>query len=162
MKIFFLLLFLLTPTLHLDAQCVNVSDDAQPLYTTLSGHLLTEMDWGPPNYGESPKTDSKMKTLLLKLNHPISICKTTDRSAITLDCIQVAAVDCLVPSSLFDGQEVGVYGFLYNADFANQVTPVLIGCKHLAATGVVLSQEELAALKNYRCQSTGGGIQKGG
>jgi hypothetical protein len=158
MKILLFFIFLLMPVLNLDAQCINVSDDAQPLYTTLSGHLLTEMDWGPPNYGESPKTDRKLKTLLLKLNHPISICKTTDRPAMTLDCVQVAAVNCLVPSSLLDGQNVGVYGFLYNADFANQVTPVLIGCKRLTAMGADLSPEKLAALKNYRCQSTGGGI----
>ena len=158
MKILLLLLFLLVPALHLDAQCVNVTDDAQPFYTTLSGHLLTEMDWGPPNYGESPQTDRKLKTLLLKLNHPISVCKTADHPAITLDCIQVAAVDCLVPSSLLNGQDMKVYGFLYNADFANQVTPILIGCKHLTATSVDLSPAELAALKSYRCQSTGGGI----
>ncbi len=40
---------------------------------TLTGLLVTEMAYGPPNYGENPETDKKEYFPVLKLSNPINI-----------------------------------------------------------------------------------------
>ncbi len=46
----------------------------EPELVTLSGTLQTEQRYGPPNYGEDPKTDMKMKILVLHLSSPVETC----------------------------------------------------------------------------------------
>lgn len=39
----------------------------------VSGILQKEEHWGPPNFGENPATDSKIKILVLTLDHPLQV-----------------------------------------------------------------------------------------
>lgn len=40
---------------------------------TLRGALVREAHWGPPNFGETPKIDSRFDAWLIKLDDPIAI-----------------------------------------------------------------------------------------
>jgi len=45
----------------------------EPAVTTLTGILMNKEFFGPPGYGEDPKTDSKEHTAILILTHPIRV-----------------------------------------------------------------------------------------
>jgi hypothetical protein len=40
---------------------------------TLAGHLSRQFFWGPPNFGENPKTDSKVLIWTLSLTYPVPV-----------------------------------------------------------------------------------------
>jgi hypothetical protein len=44
-----------------------------PNKTTLIGRLIIETRFGPPNYGEAPLTDKKVKIYILRLSTPITV-----------------------------------------------------------------------------------------
>ena len=45
-----------------------------PRSVALPGKLTEVRNYGPPNYGENPKTDARVKVLVLKLARPLSVC----------------------------------------------------------------------------------------
>src|SRR5277367_5490677 len=49
-----------------------------PEITTLDGHLETHWEYGPPGFGETPKTDPHFKILVLRLDHPIDVLPPKD------------------------------------------------------------------------------------
>lgn len=45
----------------------------EPAVVELKGRLITKTYFGPPNYGENPKTDSKETLPLLQLSEPVNV-----------------------------------------------------------------------------------------
>jgi hypothetical protein len=45
----------------------------EPAIVELSGSISLEVHYGPPNFGENPKTDKKEQVPILKLQLPISV-----------------------------------------------------------------------------------------
>ncbi|MBI1749101.1 MAG: DUF4431 domain-containing protein [Acidobacteria bacterium] len=45
----------------------------EPAVVELQGRLTIELKYGPPNYGEQPRTDAKLKVPVLRLHEPIDI-----------------------------------------------------------------------------------------
>ena len=45
----------------------------EPATVQLEGRLTVQSKYGPPNYGESPKTDEKVKVPVLVLSVPINV-----------------------------------------------------------------------------------------
>ncbi len=149
-------------SLHLIyAQCISASENAMhPAIVSLTGHFVTEKDWGGPNFGESPKTDSQFQSVLLKLDHPITQCGNTHDQEKTLDCVQIFPLDCgAIPDSMLYGQHVTVSGILDTASSPYQITPIIMECRKIKTHGVDLNAQEEKDLKLYRCKSSGGGIQ---
>lgn len=155
-KLFLLFLFFTNAHL-LFAHCVTIPDDTEPnLNLALSGYLLDEEEWGPPNFGDDPKHDMKYKILLLKLDTPLSVCNPQDTNAglKTLDCIQVGNA-CSTPLIPYTGKHITISGNAFGADNAWKVTPLVMNCQNYTEDqSVSLSATELAALKGYRCNST--------
>jgi hypothetical protein len=94
--------------------------------TELTGRVSIQTFFGPPNYGESPETDSKERQAILHLNRPI--CTTsTDDSPAEENQTDVTLVPMgnfsLVP---FDGKPVTVRGELFHAITGHHHTDVLI------------------------------------
>lgn len=46
---------------------------AYPCMVTLHGKLITEHKWGPPNFGETPSKDEKVKVYILALDDTVSV-----------------------------------------------------------------------------------------
>jgi hypothetical protein len=52
-------------------RCLAISESPQSAKATLSGVLQHQWFWGPPNFGEDPKTDAHYQDFVLRLDHPL-------------------------------------------------------------------------------------------
>jgi hypothetical protein len=52
-----------------------------PARVRLSGTIAEELKYGPPGYGENPKTDRRLHILVLRLKEPVDVCADTSRVA---------------------------------------------------------------------------------
>jgi hypothetical protein len=57
-----------------DQNCPDGWLHYEPATVRLSGRLVIETRYGPPNYGEEPETDEKLRVPFLSLESPISVC----------------------------------------------------------------------------------------
>jgi hypothetical protein len=103
----------------------------EPEISVIQGILKTEMFYGPPNYGESPKTDSKEEAYILYLDAPIRVIalpKDSDYYNQTRDSITKIQ---LVPFtqniiSPHNGRHIRVTGPLWGAQTGHHHTDVLM------------------------------------
>jgi hypothetical protein len=120
-----LLLLLLIAPLTVSATC----HDLDPAVSVLTGKVIERTFYGPPNYGENPKSDSKERQALLVLDHPI--CVRRDPSIEMSQKEQNQELITLVPIGPIDlrpflGKHVRVSGKLFRAITGHHHTPVLI------------------------------------
>src|SRR3989338_2775801 len=47
----------------------------------LTGRVVSQEQYGPPNYGENPETDAKVRILVLRLSAPIELRADTGNTA---------------------------------------------------------------------------------
>jgi hypothetical protein len=106
----------------------------EPSLVTLSGTIFSRVDFGPPNYGEYPKTDSHEKHLYLKLDR--TICVAANKAANDLDDQperNISTIEMSFLPPLLDktwiGKHVAVSGTLFHAFSGHHWTPVLINVK---------------------------------
>jgi len=52
-------------------RCLAISVSPQSAKATVSGVLQRQWFWGPPNFGENPKTDAHYQDFVLRLDHPL-------------------------------------------------------------------------------------------
>ena len=107
-----------TPCLHYEPYVVRVT-----------GKLLTEPHYGPPNFGETPDEDQKLDVPVLILSHAVDVCgdptSATDQDTVrNVRKVQVVAVHLKLKA--FIGRQVSLIGHLYEAFTANHYTKVLI------------------------------------
>ena len=109
---------------HAQKPCFQYLQDG----VELSGTVFLKTFFGPPNYGEDPKTDAREQQALLRLDHPFCV------NALPSDYDEAEKeqhVVTLVPLGRFDlgpfaGKHVVVSGSLFHANTAHHHTPVLI------------------------------------
>jgi hypothetical protein len=121
MRIIFATVLLVCSSVHADTcQRYDVAN------TELTGRVSIQTFFGPPNYGESPETDSKERQAILHLNRPICTIASKDSPA-EENQTDVTLVPMgnfsLVP---FDGKPVTVRGELFHAITGHHHTDVLI------------------------------------
>lgn len=138
--------------------CMNIPDMTGPLVpATMSGYVIIERDWGPPNYGESPKTDSQHTSILLKLDHPIPFCDSSDAAYYktqSLDCIQLVD-NGPIPLASYLWKHITANGTVFSAHTGWHVTPVVLDESSFSSTQAgFTSVQNINALKTYRCNST--------
>ncbi|MCU6496328.1 DUF4431 domain-containing protein [Rugamonas sp. A1-17] len=92
----------------------------------LTGRVRVETFFGPPNFGESPETDSKERQAVLHLDRPICTVASADSPAEErqIDVTLVPMGDFTLAS--FDGKPVTVKGKLFYAITGHHHTNVLI------------------------------------
>jgi hypothetical protein len=120
----------------------------EPTKVQVSGTIILQKFYGPPNFGEDPKTDTKVDVLELKLDKPIDIGPASSIQLRAHHCVNNAAcgslyinsetysgVTCLELVDLdypahhvgnFLSNHVTVHGELYERETGNQYTDVLI------------------------------------
>lgn len=113
----------------------------EPASVTLEGRVRAETRYGPPGYGESPETDSRIRIHLLELPAPIDVCLENapdnhggPRRALGLREIHLVG---LPPDQLAGlvGQRVRVRGSLVYAAWAHDFTPVVLHARDLRLAG---------------------------
>jgi hypothetical protein len=117
-----------------------------PEVTTLTGTLLTRKFYGPPNYGEDPKTDELDTFYFLKLTQPI--CTSAEghenddspnaESEINVSKIQLYLYEATKTKYPKDrdllkavGQKFTMTGTLGHAAYAHDHTPVIMDVKSM-------------------------------
>lgn len=125
-----LLMFLFAHCLPaVTASCLHYS--ASPV--TLSGKVKLQTFFGPPNYGESPETDSRETQAILLLEKPICVeANPKDYEDAEQNQHEVTLVP-LGKENLkdYEGKQIMVQGTLYHAFNGHHHTPVLIEIKHI-------------------------------
>ncbi len=114
----------------------------EPAKVQLSGIVITQHFYGPPNFGEDPKTDQKVQVLELKLDAPVDVIaipptgigkdtyahRGADAES-AYNVKRIGLVDVQYPAHNLDaylGRRVVVSGVLYHQDNALQYTTILL------------------------------------
>jgi len=97
--------------------------------TTLQGIVTVETFYGPPNFGESPETDSKVRQAILRLDSPICTQESADEPA-ELGQVRIT----LAPTGGLNldahaGKRVTVTGALFHASTGHHRTPLLMAIR---------------------------------
>jgi hypothetical protein len=92
----------------------------EPDVVRLSGHLLIDKEYGPPNYGETPAKDEKLHVAILHLTHPLDVCgdtkdATTSESFKGLQVVQLNFSNLHTDPKRYADQKIAVKGTLYRA-----------------------------------------------
>ncbi len=97
---------------------------------TISGKLVRRMVWGPPNYGESPKTDAQYHAWFVVLDDSVHVMTGPDIGApakLTIAReIQVRRTAKQGDYFKFGNAHVVVRGKLFTQIFSGDYTPVVI------------------------------------
>ena len=100
-----------------------------PNEVELRGRLRATEQYGPPNYGENPESDQRLRVLVLTLDKPIDTCADSsseiNNEAVTgVGTVQILVVPGLNLEPLI-GQLVTLRGVLSRAVLARHFTPVV-------------------------------------
>jgi len=98
---------------------------------TLTGTIFKRTDFGPPNYGEDPKTDSREEHLYLKLDRPVCVDAARPNDDLNVAETNITKMQMVYfPRERFQsvwiGRRVTVTGALFHSFSAHHWTPVLI------------------------------------
>lgn len=111
----------------------NASASAEPYGPcgTFSGSIRIVETYGPPNYGEEPKTDSRMKSTVLTLNSPLRAnVWSADHQVQAVDTFsEVQIISKHLPakrSTLKIRRATSFTGCLYFAESGHHITKVIL------------------------------------
>lgn len=104
--------------------CVRYNEDG----VVLTGKVERRTFYGPPNYGENPRTDSRETQAILRLDRPLCTAGSVDGLEQAEDAQELVTLVPLGPFSLkpFAGKRVSVKGSLFHAHTGHHRTPILI------------------------------------
>ncbi|HEX7334337.1 MAG TPA: DUF4431 domain-containing protein [Pyrinomonadaceae bacterium] len=130
-------LFLLSG-LEVAAQQKNRWLPYEPATVELEGRLTVQSKYGPPNYGENPRTDAKVKVPVLVLLTPVNIRgtpgdATNAKSVRGVRRIQLILLNIKTPYKEFTGKIVVVKGTLFHAHSGHHYTRVVMDVSSIEA-----------------------------
>lgn len=106
-----------------------------PTVVELKGTLRVKLYYGPPNYGENPKTDAKEEMLILTLSKPVSVRGNPDPEAKfdrqSVKNIRKIQLVLTMPDKKFIGKTVLVKGTLFHAFTGHHHTDVLMNVRSI-------------------------------
>jgi hypothetical protein len=131
-KMTIIVLLILTP-----ARCFETSAQKkqwlsyEPAIVELEGKLTIEWKYGPPNFGENPKTDTKVRVPVLVLAKPVNVHGDQENFPFDVEVkgirrIQLLVFNLKVPYKQFTGRRVVVAGSLLHAFTGGHYTDVLM------------------------------------
>jgi hypothetical protein len=102
----------------------------EPAVVELRGKLIVVSKYGPPGFGENPKTDKKVKVPILFLSRSINV-RGNQASDINTESVSgVKEVQLIfqsgIPHRQFIGREVVAKGVLFHSVTGHHYTPVLL------------------------------------
>ena len=111
--------------------------DYEPAVVALKGTVILLDGYGPPNYGENPKTDEKVRYYVLKLDKPINVRADSKSDINTDDFLNECLLQLVILSDNLEilraklGKKVVVTGMLYQGHTGHHYTNVLIEVKKI-------------------------------
>ncbi len=107
---------------------------------SLVGTLHQETHWGPPGFGESPKTDTKFIAWILMVDQPIQFRLGDEGSGpkdLSTRRIQLQSLSDMPMASIkkMVGKKVVASGPLYAATTGGDVTPVIVSSEMVRLAG---------------------------
>ena len=107
----------------------------QPTVVEIKGKLIVRRYYGPPNYGENPKTDAKETMPILVLSKPINVQGNTDPKASfdrqSVKNVRRIQLEFTKPYKEFIGKTVLVKGTLFHAFTGHHHTDVLMDVRSI-------------------------------
>lgn len=94
----------------------------------VGGTLRSEKHWGPPNFGESPETDSTFTAWILERSAPIGFA-----GGKALDRIQLHPRQAAGELKSLEGQVVLAKGSVWPTSAPADVTPLIISAESVSA-----------------------------
>jgi hypothetical protein len=123
-SLFCVLAFLFLASCSVEAQRRQLH--YEPEKVTLTGRLVYRVFYGPPNYGENPKTDSRETQPILILDAPVDVVANggdpTDQTERGVKRITLVGHS----TSRFIGKRIAVEGTLFHANTGHHHTKVLM------------------------------------
>ncbi|HLN97987.1 MAG TPA: DUF4431 domain-containing protein [Pyrinomonadaceae bacterium] len=122
---------LLTPILAIEVRTQNRQWlSYEPAVVELEGELTVEPKYGPPNYGENPKTDAKVRVPILRLSTSVNV-RGTPGDGFNANSVREAKRIQLLfrPGASYDqfiGKKVRVKGTLFHAFSGHHYTKVVM------------------------------------
>jgi hypothetical protein len=103
----------------------------EPAKVSITGRLTVRNEYGPPNYGETPAQDEKLRVPILELARPADICANptgdVDRETYhNLREIQLNFAKQQVSPEVYLSRRLNVRGTLYQAISGYHFTKVLM------------------------------------
>lgn len=100
----------------------------EPAVSTISGKIITETFYGPPGYGENPKTDTKEMQYLLLPDNPINVIAQDEKneSKYKVSKIQLLNNKDAINISKHLGSTVVLTGTFFSAHTGHHHTEVLM------------------------------------
>lgn len=120
-----------------------------PTQLALSGRLTQRLVWGPPNFGENPKTDRRYAIWVLKLSYPIPVLTDSEfkksaqsesrKAPVRVSDLQlvpqnVGSLDTLNAQS---GRMTTVVGTLWTAEAPAEYTPVVMHIMRVESASIL-------------------------
>jgi hypothetical protein len=143
----------LIPTLLVVFACVASAQGQtflsyEPEVVELDGQLIVESKYGPPNFGEQPKTDQKVRVALLVLRSGVSMLPADDdgpnRSVHHIKQIQLAFSNSETSHKKLFGKQVVVTGTLFHAHTGHHYTEVVMNVESIEPKPVGYDQRQFA------------------
>ncbi len=108
----------------------------EPQTVELDGRLVIQSKYGPPNYGEQPKTDQKVKVPVLVLKNPVSVLPSEEggynsQPVYRTTQIQLAFIDSGTAYKNLIGKNVVVTGSLFHAHTGYHYTDVVLNVRSI-------------------------------
>lgn len=110
----------------------------EPEVVTLRGRLIETMEYGPPNYGENPESDSIEHPIILVLPRPVRVQGDPASELNTETVTGITRIQLVLPGNVgvdfpphYEG-EVEVTGTLFGSHTGHHHTKVLMSVEKLA------------------------------
>jgi Domain of unknown function (DUF4431) len=128
----YIAIFAMLPGMANAAPCVGYGAH------TVVGTIHRVMFYGPPNFGEDPKTDEKGFYPVLKLDRATSMCAEDPRGfangpVVALE-MQMIFLSHIKFSKIWYGKHVEVDGAMFAAETGSHHTPVMLEVKNIRVT----------------------------
>ncbi len=108
----------------------------EPAAVELEGRLIIQTKYGPPNFGENPKTDKRVKVPIVVLTKAINVRGTPGaaHNATSVEGasrIQLVFTDAATNYKSLVGKDIVVKGTLFHAETGGHYTDVLISVQSI-------------------------------
>jgi Domain of unknown function (DUF4431) len=116
----------------------------EPETVELAGKLVIQSKYGPPNYGEQPKTDQKVKVPVLVLKNPVSILPSQEnfynsQPVYRTTRIQLVFLESGTAYKNLIGKNIVVTGSLFHAHTGHHYTDALLKVRSIKRRSMVRS-----------------------
>jgi hypothetical protein len=122
----------------------------EPATVELDGRLVIQSKYGPPNFGEQPKTDQKVQVPVLLLRERVSVLGDrgdradgpNTKTEYGVAQIQLAFTGAAKDHKLLIGKQVVVTGTLFHAHTGHHYTDVVMNVQSIEAKPIGYDQRE--------------------